>query len=93
MSVERALPSAGSARSSEAPLPVNNNDSCQATAFAGCGKTRSTHVSVEERPLRGRVKHMESLRALAPVVVFSVLTDSFRSLFSDAAKPRDDERL
>jgi len=30
--------------------------------------------------LQGRVKHMESIRASAPVVVFSALTDFFRSL-------------
>ena len=33
--------------------------------------------------LQGRVKHMESIRASAPVVVFSVLTDFFRSLLGD----------
>jgi len=38
VSVERALPSAGSARSSEAPLLVNNNDSCQATALLAAEK-------------------------------------------------------
>ena len=38
-------------------------------SLAGCGKTPD-RLSVEERPFQGRVKHMESTRALAPVVVF-----------------------
>ena len=48
--------------------------------LASCGETRNAHVSVEERPFGGRVKHIESMRALAPVVFFGVPTDFFRSL-------------
>ena len=54
--------------------------------FTGCGRTRNAHVSMEERALQGRVKHMESMRALTAVVLCGVPTDFFRSLFSDATR-------
>jgi hypothetical protein len=61
--------------------PTESGPNPKGTTSRGCGKTRSAQVSVEERPLQGRVKHTESMRASAPVVVFGVFTDFFRCLF------------
>jgi len=40
----------------------------------------NARISVEERPFQGRVTHIESMRASAPVVVFGASPDFFRSL-------------
>src|ERR1035437_1921651 len=50
--------------------------------LGGCGKTTNVCITVEERPFQGRVKHVESAWASAPVVVVPRKTAFFRSLLA-----------
>jgi hypothetical protein len=54
--------------------------STQPQALGGCGKTTNVCITVEERPFQGRVKHVESAWASAPVVAVPRKTAFFRSL-------------
>ena len=52
--------------------------------FRGCGNTTNACSDVEERRFQRRVRPLESVRALAPVVALLIRQKFFRNLFSRA---------